>query len=229
VVNALLGVIGGTSLTGTSLAAGGDRRTVKTQYGDVEVVFGGGLAFIQRHGNGVPPHRINHLANMAAMAECADKIIGVGSVGSLKRGLKPQSLVVPDDFLQFSPPTFFDLEIRHVTPGFSEPMRKRILAAASKAKIKVVDGGVYAQTGGPRFETKAEVRMLSSWADVVGMTLASEATLASELRLDYAALCSVDNMAHGLSQGGLDFDKVASSAKSGRERIERLIMEVAGG
>ena len=41
-------------------------------------------------------------------------------------------------------------------------------------------GGIYVQTAGPRFETKAEVNVLKKLGDVVGMTMASEATLCME-------------------------------------------------
>ena len=42
----------------------------------------------------------------------------------------------------------------------------------------VLDGGVYWQTTGPRFETPAEIRVLATFADVVGMTVGSECVAA---------------------------------------------------
>ena len=65
-----------------------------------------------------------------------------------------------------------------------------------------VDGGVYWQTIGPRFETPAEIRMIAPHADVVGMTIASEWVVAGELGLEYAAICVVDNLANGLAESG---------------------------
>ena len=92
----------------------------------------------------------------------------------------------------------------------------------------MVDGGVYAQTKGPRLETKAEVRMLSDYADVVGMTIASEATLACELGVGYAAVCSVDNLAHGLSKRRLDFAEVEDSAARNMTSVEKIITALTG-
>ena len=66
-----------------------------------------------------------------------------------------------------------------------------------------VDGGVYWQAIGPRFETPAEIRLIAAHADVVGMTVASECVVAGELGLDYAALCVVDNLANGLGEAAL--------------------------
>ena len=72
---------------------------------------------------------------------------------------------------------------------------------AASSEIPVVDGGTYAQVRGPRFETRAEIRLLASFADLVGMTLAAECTLAGEAGLAYAALCIVDNLANGVGAG----------------------------
>ena len=66
---------------------------------------------------------------------------------------------------------------------------------------QAVDGGVYWQTIGPRFETPAEIRMIAPHADLVGMTIASECVIAGELGLEYAAICVVDNLANGLAEG----------------------------
>ena len=63
--------------------------------------------------------------------------------------------------------------------------------------------------------------MIKEYADVVGMTLASEATLACELGLRYASICSVDNYAHGLINKKLDFEEVIEGAK---DRVDDLIM-----
>jgi 5'-methylthioadenosine phosphorylase len=66
---------------------------------------------------------------------------------------------------------------------------------------------VYAQTRGPRFETPAEVRLLATHADLVGMTVASEAHLAKEAGLAYAAVCKVDNLGNGLEGDPLTIEE----------------------
>jgi 5'-methylthioadenosine phosphorylase len=45
--------------------------------------------------------------------------------------------------------------------------------------------------------------MIAPHADLVGMTIASECVIATELGLEYAALCMVDNLANGLGDGEL--------------------------
>ncbi len=45
---------------------------------------------------------------------------------------------------------------------------------------------------------------MAAYADVVGMTIASECIVAGELGLAYAAVCVVDNLANGIGTGSLE-------------------------
>jgi 5'-methylthioadenosine phosphorylase len=87
-------------------------------------------------------------------------------------------------------------------------------------------GGVYVQTRGPRIETVAEVKALSAWADVVGMTVASEATLACELGMEFAALCTVDNYANGLGGEVLTYEHILSTSRTHRHRTEEIVSTI---
>jgi len=229
-VGGLLGITGGTLLSESRLFALDEKTVVNTPYGPAEVYKTGKAVFVQRHrsSRNIPPHSINHKANLWAMKSLGvSEAIGVGSTGSLRKTLKPPAILVPDDFLQLSDiPTFFDYKIVHLTPELDEGLRKRIIAAAKKANTNPIAKGVYAQTRGPRLETKAEVRLLSAFANVVGMTLASEATLAREIGLPYAMLCSVDNFANGLSKEPLDFRKVKGQSVKNSGKIERILKKI---
>ena len=77
------------------------------------------------------------------------------------------------------------------------------LSAARKAHARAASKGVYVQATGPRLETRAEIAFFKTVGDVLGMTIASEATLAAELGLPYAALCSVDNYCHGIARSSV--------------------------
>lgn len=224
----MIAIVGGTVLAGSKIGADGNKVTVHTPYGTSEVLECGNFVFLQRHSGGTPPHMINHKSNIYALKQYTDSIVGVGSVGGLKQSLKPPSIVVPSDFLQFEPPTFYDSEIRHVTAGFDEQLRSTIIKAAKKAKVKVVSKGVYAQTHGPRLETKAEVKMFRKFADIIGMTVASEATLACELGLKYAALCSVDNLANGLVKKPVKFEAIKAASAKNQARLEKIINKIIG-
>jgi purine nucleoside phosphorylase len=59
-------------------------------------------------------------------------------------------------------------------------------------------------------------------ADYVGMTIASEAILA-EAALGYAAVCSIDNLANGISAKKLTVDEYRRGRdRTGRELISSL-------
>jgi len=93
----------------------------------------------------------------------------------------------------------------------------------SLSKTELEDGGVYAQTIGPRFETPAEVKALADYADMVGMTIAAETVLAGEAALAYAAVCTIDNLANGLLDRPLTVDEYRRNRdKNARKLAEDL-------
>ena len=77
---------------------------------------------------------------------------------------------------------------------------------------------MYAETRGPRFETRAEIRLLAEYADVVGMTAASEATLFQERGIAYAMLGVVDNLANGIGAEPLTVEAYERSSPTNQAR-----------
>jgi 5'-methylthioadenosine phosphorylase len=130
-------------------------------------------------------------------------------------------MVAPYDF--YAPqvnPTFHDDAHGHQVPGFDPAWRALVLATWQEtAGSTLVDGGVYAQTTGPRFETPAEVRALGAHADIVGMTLAAELILAGEAGLAYAAVCVVDNLANGLATEQLTLAEFHAGVEANRNQL----------
>jgi 5'-methylthioadenosine phosphorylase len=183
-----------------------------------------GAAIVQRHGGAedpyVLPHLIDHAANLRPLVEQGcDRVLGIGSVGSLKAELPVGTLVCPDDFiaLHLGLSVFADTRA-HSAPAFDPRWRGEVIEAWEASGSSPRDGGVYWQTIGPRFETPAEIRMMAPHADVVGMTIAAECVVAGELGLDYAALCVVDNLANGLgpaqlSVAEMELDRAANAAR----------------
>jgi 5'-methylthioadenosine phosphorylase len=167
-----------------------------------------GAAVVQRHDSGAYtlPHEIDHVANLRSLAEQGcDRVLAIGSVGSLGAELPVGSLLCPDDFIALHLGlSIFDDERAHSAPGFDPEWRAEVLSAWGSSGSELRDGGVYWQTIGPRFETPAEVSMIAAHADVVGMTIASECIVAAELGLAYAAICVVDNLANGIGAEAVD-------------------------
>jgi purine nucleoside phosphorylase len=185
----------------------------------VDAIDGGSIIAIPRHGfdRSIPAHLIDHRANIRAACELGcDRVLALGSTGSLREDWNVGTIVCPEDF--YAPeiaPSFYRDSRGHSVPGFDSEWRRIVLSAwGSLTKTEIIDGGTYAQTLGPRFETPAEVRALAKVADVVGMTIASETVLAGEAALAYAAICSVDNLANGLTDERLTVDDY----RRGRDR-----------
>lgn len=182
----------------------------------------GGAAVLQRHGVGEEfrlPHRVDHAANLRSLLEeGCDRVLAIGSVGSLKEAIGVGSLVCPDDFiaLQLGRTIFADAR-GHSTRGFDAAWRERVLAASDGVGGLLAEG-VYWETIGPRFETPAEIRMIAAHADVVGMTIASECVIAGELDIPYAALCVVDNLANGIG-GDLSPEELETQRAENAERL----------
>jgi 5'-methylthioadenosine phosphorylase len=173
-----------------------------------------GAAVVQRHGEGdsfVLPHEIDYAANLRPLVEQGcDRVLAIASVGSLRTDLPVGTFVCPDDFiaLHLGLSIFADTRA-HTAPGFAPRWRDEVVAAwGAEDGERAVDGGVYWQTIGPRFETPAEIRMMAPHADLVGMTIGSECIIAGELGLEYAAICVVDNLANGLAAETLSVEEM---------------------
>jgi 5'-methylthioadenosine phosphorylase len=200
-----IAVIGGSGLAswgGPALAT----HRVSTAWGapsgpiEEREVAGVRVLFLPRHGVGhtIPPHRVNYRANVAALADLgAERILTVSSVGSLREELPPGKFLLPDQFVDFTharPTTFFDGgRVYHVSTAdpFCPELTRFAAAAGEEAKAPFHAGGTYVCVEGPRFSTRAESRFFRGFAEVIGMTLVPEVTLARERGLCYVCLATV--------------------------------------
>lgn len=221
-----LAIIAGSSVFESKIFEGWEKLNLETPYGNVDLSRKGDIFFLQRHGKDLlPPHRINHRANIYALKSLGvEGIVGVCSVGSLKETIRPGTFVIPHDF--FCPwqiPTFFDGECRFTVPSLDENLALLIFNVGKMSGMKIKKGGVYVQTLGPRLETVSEIKFLRNIGDVVGMTMASEATLASEVGIPYASLCSVDNFCHGLGKLKLSIEELKEAQRRSLSKIEDFL------
>lgn len=218
----MLGIIGGTSLLFSKLPSL-EKCTVSTPFGNAELLSGD-IVMLMRHQHGLPPHRINNRANLAALAIAGvDRIVAFGSSGSLKTEIAPGTLLIPTDYFSMTDiPSIHDHATVHVRPELSRDLAQKLSRIVPSARF----GGVYVQTRGPRIETVAEVAALARVADVVGMTVASEATLACELGMEFSALCTIDNYANGLGSEVLTYEHILSTSRENRTRTEETVMKI---
>ncbi len=190
------------------------RREVETRYGTVELFIGTkddeNLVFLPRHGSthSRPPHMIAHRSNVQALADLGvDEVVAIYAVGSISDRLKPGEVGIVGDWVDFTGRsyTFYDEgEVVHIAldEPFSLTLQKRAKAAMPALKEDLV----YVNTAGPRLETKSEIAFFARQGfDVVGMTLAGEATLLAERRIATLALAYSINWAAGVGEGKLSF------------------------
>lgn len=107
-------------------------------------------------------------------------------------------------------------------------MRKILAEKAAGTGLYVENSGVYFQTRGPRLETRAEIRMLAGFADVVGMTMGDEATAAAEAGIEYAAICSVDNYANGIMDAVISQEEIDRLSSKNSTVIRDIILGIVG-
>jgi 5'-methylthioadenosine phosphorylase len=219
-----LAVLGGHGILGTEFGAGASRLDVDTAYGRATVFDAGDYVVIQRHGidEFVSAPFINHRAHVRAVADLGcDHILGVASVGSLRRDIPVGAFVAPDDFIALHLGISFSSgDAGHQSTGFDPVWRRTVTGRwAERTGVPLRDGGVYWQTIGPRFETQAEIRLIAGHADLVGMTIASECVLAGELGVAYASICVVDNLANGIGDAPLTMEEFRAGAAANRARL----------
>lgn len=239
---AAIGVIGGSGLYRMSEDA--EWVSVSTPWGDASDAiavghFGGvPVAFLPRHGRGhlMPPHRINHRANIWALRSLGvERVIAPCAAGSLRAAIEPGSVVVCDQFIDHTggmhAATFFDgPEVAHVSVAdpYCAELRPLASAACRRAGFRVHDIGTVTVVRGPRFSTRAESRVFrAEGGDVINMTQYPEVTLARELGLCYANLSLVTDYDTGVDdqpdRGAVSQDEVMAALARHTETLRGAI------
>jgi 5'-methylthioadenosine phosphorylase len=145
------------------------------------------------------PSEINNRANLWAFKSLGvQTLVSVSAVGSMKLAYRPQDIVLPTQFIDWTrrrETTFFgDGLVAHVSMAQPVcPDLRAVLASSCRAAGATVhDGGVYLCMEGPQFSSRAESELYRRWdVDVIGMTNAPEAKLAREAEICYATLAMI--------------------------------------
>jgi 5'-methylthioadenosine phosphorylase len=244
----MLAIIGGSGLTRLGNLEETRRQVIRTPYGEPSGALtfgriqGRDVVFLARHGYGhtIPPHAVNYRANIWALSNQGVKcVVSVASVGGIRADLAPGVLAVPHQILDYThsrKATYFDgsdRAVRHIdfTHPYCSALRARLLNAGNLASERIVDGGVYAATQGPRLETAAEIdRLERDGADMVGMTGMPEASLARELDLSYAAIAVVANHAagRGASGSGVRMEDINAVLLDAMSRVRSVLESLVG-
>ncbi len=200
-----IGIIGGSGLEDPKILKDAKEKEVKTPYGNAKVTVGNieniDIVLISRHGkqHTITPTHVNNRANIDALKkEKCTHIIATTACGSLRKNIGRGDLVILDQFIDFTRLrnlSFYDKFEPHkpihvsMAEPFSKELREILIDTAKELKLKHHGKGTVITIEGPRFSTKAESKMFSSWgADVINMSIAPECILANEAEIPYAVV-----------------------------------------
>jgi len=202
-----IGIIGGSGLYEMDELKDRESVSVKTPFGNPSDgyitgnLYGIPVAFLPRNGRGhkLTPSEINYRANIFGFKKLGvEQIISVTAVGSLREGIPPRDIVIPDQFLdraRTKDNTFFGNGIVAHIP-FADPvcpdLSDILYQTADDLHARVHRGGTLVCIEGPAFSTRAESNLYRSWGmDIIGMTSMKEAKLAREAEICYSAMALV--------------------------------------
>lgn len=163
-------------------------------------------------------------------------LIVTNAAGGCNRSFSPGDLMIITDHIKFyddSPlrgPNLDQFGLRF--NDMSEPYSRKLgtLARSAAAEIGIsLQEGVYANMGGPSFETPAEIRMLQILgADAVGMSTVPEVITANHSGMQVLGLSCITNMAAGILDQPLNHEEVLETGAQVRDTFARLIKGVLG-
>ena len=203
---AKIGIIGGSGLDDPEILQDTQEITIETPYGDPSSVMTAGVIdgvdviMLARHGkkHQYSPSQVNYRANIHALKmQGVTHILATTACGSLKKEIERGDFVIVDQFIDFTKHrknTFFEsfadgAAHTAMADPFDANLRKVLLETAQVLGMRAHDGGTIITIEGPRFSTRAESHMFRGWGgDVINMSVATEAALANEAGLPYAAV-----------------------------------------
>ncbi|MGH3148294.1 MAG: MTAP family purine nucleoside phosphorylase [Rubrobacter sp.] len=223
-----------------------ETHLVENAFGEVKVavtrVGGWTVGSISRHQRGHHhlSHTIDHRANLTALEQLgARAVLAMTAVGAVDPDIPLGRPIVFDDL--FFPGNVLpdgescsifgvpgDPQRGHLiwTEPFAPRLRRKLEVAAGELGLGVTTGGVYGHTNGPRFETRAEIRWLSSaGVTAVSQTCGPEVVLAGELGISYGLVGLPVNYATGVAKPETKEELGRMLALSSRV-LPRLVLRV---
>ncbi len=216
-----IAIIGGSGVTDSPGFKDAEWKKINTDYdngfGGKGIVFymerADGVIFIPRHGkhtseaeifdypNKFGPSKTQYGANLlAALALGADRIMGTTAVGSLNDLWNVGKVVILEDYIDETgrQSNLYGKGIvvhTNPRPAFSESVRDKLIESVKEnPNLEYCIGGTCVIIPGDRFGTKAEGIKRRLYADLVGMTLCPEASMAMELGIHYASMAFIVDM-----------------------------------
>jgi 5'-methylthioadenosine phosphorylase len=242
----VIGIIGGSGLNNPNILSNPRDVIVNTPYGETSSpvkrgsIDGIEVAILARHGreHTVPPTQVNFRANIDALKTVGcTHILATTAVGSLREDIKRGDLIVIDQFIDFTKQrkmTFFESFEPHkpvhcpMAGPFDERLRIILIQECKLRGFSFHSKGTVITIEGPRFSTRAESNMFRLWgADIINMSIATEAALANEAGIPYAAIAmSTDYDCWKTDEEPVSWDAIAKVFAENAEKVTTLLKNV---
>ena len=199
-----IGIIGGSGLDDPEMIKDLQTQGRKTPYGEATTTTGRlndvEIVFVARHGNNhhISPTHVNYRANIQALKDLkVTHIIATNACGSLKEEIDRGDFIIPSQFIDFTKRrinTFHDdfsdgMHHEVMADPFDKSLSNLLYSVAKKLNFRIHKDKTLVTIEGPRFSTRAESKMYIAWgADIINMTVATEAALAKEAMIPYAVI-----------------------------------------
>ncbi len=240
-----IGIIGGSGLDNPDILKDAKDIVVKTKFGEpsstlkVGKISGVDVVLLARHGreHTLPPTQVNFRANIQALKDAGcTHILATTAVGSLKQEIGRGDFVILDQFIDFTKQrkmTFHESFAPHkpvhtpMADPFDKNLRKVLNDTCKELKLKHHEKGTVVTIEGPRFSTRAESHMFRGWkADVINMSIATEAALANEAGVPYAAVAmSTDYDCWKEDEAPVTWDDILKIFGQNVEKVTNLLVK----
>ena len=242
-MSAKIGIIGGSGLSKADFFENPKEVAISTSWGEPSSplyegsINGIAVVSLSRHGreHTIPPSQVNYRANVQALKDAGcTRILATTAVGSLRTEIGRGDLVILDQFIDFTKQrkmTYFERfapgEIKHapMADPFDAAMRAILIETVGRLGLAHHPAGTVVTIEGPRFSTRAESRMFRILgADVVNMSIATEAVLAGELEIPYAAVAmSTDYDSWNEEAEAVSWEEISRVFAQNADNVLRLL------
>lgn len=240
-----IGIIGGSGLDNPDILENAQDRSVSTRWGvpsaplKLGQIGGVDVVLLARHGreHTLPPSQVNYRANIQALKDAGcTHLLASTAVGSLRLDIGRGHLVIIDQFIDFTKQramSFHESFAPHqpvhtpMADPFDTGLRAILNEACQRLGFDFHPTGTVITIEGPRFSTRAESNMFRAWgADIINMSIATEAALANEAGLPYAAVAmSTDYDCWKTDEEPVTWDAILSVFNSNAQKVTQLLRD----
>ena len=162
-----------------------------------------------------------------------EKLIVTNAAGSLKKSIKPGSLMLIKDHINFSGRNplvgpnndNYGPRFPAMNNAYPEYLRKNCKEVAKKQGLKLKEG-VYLMVLGPNFETSAEIKAFGKLgADAVGMSTVPEVISAVHSSIEVLGISVITNYGAGLVKNTPSHKETLEEANKASFKLVKLVQE----